>query len=372
MIIFRYLFAETVKSQIAVLFILSLIFVSQQFVALLSKVMTGALPANLVMEMLLYTMPALGTLILPVSLFIGILFAHGRLYAESEMVILTACGYTPSRILMSSLLLSSVTIGLVAFNAFIYAPTAEEGRVQLLENVDADVGLATLKQGRFESLDGGLAVVYVESYDSDKSLRKIFIAKSPSQEGERPSIVLADKGNVESDDNGSQWLKLSQGLRYEGEFSQRDFRIVDFSEYRVFIQEQDVSERGRKTKALPTSALWNSNEFEHKVELQWRIAQVVAIPLLTLLVVPLAMVNPRQGRYAKLFPALLMFLTYFMLLSAARSAILDEKLPLAFGFWSVHLGVLTLAIWFNLANFSWYHRLVQKMKVRFYRGNSSD
>ena len=106
MIIFRYLFAETLKSQIAVLFILSLIFVSQQFVALLSKVMTGALPANLVMEMLLYTMPALGTLILPVSLFIGILFAHGRLYAESEMVILTACGYTPSRILMSSLLLS--------------------------------------------------------------------------------------------------------------------------------------------------------------------------------------------------------------------------------------------------------------------------
>ena len=108
------------------------------------------------------------------------------------------------------------------------------------------------------------------------------------------------------------------------------------------------------------------------MELQWRIAQVVAIPLLTLLVVPLAMVNPRQGRYAKLFPALLMFLTYFMLLSAARSAILDEKLPLAFGFWSVHLGVLTLAIWFNLANFSWYHRLVQKMKVRFSRGNSSD
>ena len=84
------------------------------------------------------------------------------------------------------------------------------------------------------------------------------------------------------------------------------------------------------------------------------------------------MVNPRQGRYAKLFPALLMFLTYFMLLSAARSAILDEKLPLAFGFWSVHLGVLILAIWFNLANFSWYHRLVQKMKVRFSRGNSSD
>ena len=159
MIIFRYLFIETVKSQIAVLFILSLIFVSQQFVALLSKVMTGALPANLVIEMLMYSMPALGTLILPVSLFIGILFAHGRLYAESEMIILTACGYSPNRILISSLLLSSLTIVIVGFNAFVYAPISEEGKVQLRETVDADVGLATLKQGRFESLDGGRAVV---------------------------------------------------------------------------------------------------------------------------------------------------------------------------------------------------------------------
>lgn len=372
MIIFRYLFVETVKSQIAVLFILSLIFVSQQFVALLSKVMTGSLPASLVAEMLLYSMPALGTLILPVSLFIGILFAHGRLYAESEMVVLSACGYSPNRILISSIFLSTLTIAIVAFNAFIYAPTAEEGKVLLREQVDADVGLATLKQGRFESLDGGRAVVYVESYDSNKALQKIFIAKAPADESERPSIILSNKGNVEAGDNNSQWLKLSRGARYEGELSQRDFSIVDFNTYRVLIKEQDVEERGRKTKALATAELWKSNEFEHKVELQWRIAQVVSIPLLVLLVVPLAVVNPRQGRYAKLFPALLLFLTYFMLLSAARSAILDEKLPIYPGFWLVHAGALLMAIWFNIGNFSWYHHAINNLKQRLARGKNSD
>jgi len=361
-----------VKSQIAVLFILSLIFVSQQFVALLSKVMTGSLPASLVVEMLLYSMPALGTLILPVSLFIGILFAHGRLYAESEMVVLSACGYSPNRILIASMMLSSATIAIVAFNAFIYAPIAEEGKVQLREQVDADVGLATLKQGRFESLDGGRAVVYVESYDSNKALQKIFIAKAPEDDSERPSIILSDQGNVESGDNGSQWLKLSRGSRYEGELSQRDFRIVDFNAYRVLIKEQDVEERGRKTKALATSELWASDEFENKVELQWRIAQVASIPLLVLLVVPLAVVNPRQGRYAKLFPALLLFLTYFMLLSAAKSAILDGKLPIYPGFWLVHSGALLLSIWFNIGNYSWYHHAVNKLKLRFARGKNSD
>lgn len=372
MIIFRYLFLETVKSQIAVLFILSLIFVSQQFVALLSKVMTGSLPASLVAEMLLYSMPALATLILPVSLFIGILFAHGRLYAESEMIVLSACGYSPNRILITSLLLSTVTIGIVGFNAFLYAPLAEEGKVQLREEVDADIGLATLKQGRFESFDGGRAVVYVESYDSDKALQKIFIATSPEDEEERPAILLSDKGSVEAGDSGSQWLRLTNGQRYEGELSQRDFSIVDFGVYRVLIQEQDVTERGRKTKALATQDLWVSDVFEHKVELQWRIAQVVAIPLLILLVVPLAVVNPRQGRYAKLFPALLLFLAYFMLLSASRSAILDGKLPIYPGFWLVHFGAVLMAIWFNIGNFSWYHHMSAKVRLRIARGKNSD
>ncbi len=372
MTIFRYLFVETVKSQIAVLFILSLIFVSQQFVALLSKVMTGALPAGLVSQMLLYSLPSLGTLILPVSLFIGILFAHGRLYAESEMVVLTACGYSPNRILISSLMLSAVTIGIVGYNSFVYAPQAEEGIVKLKEQVDADAGLATLKQGRFESLDGGRAIVYVESYSSNKSLSKIFVAKSPGEPDERPSIVLSQQGEVERGTNGSQWLKLSQGIRYEGELPKKDYTIIDFSTYKVLIKEQDVQERGRKTKALPTSTLWHSDDFEHKVELQWRIAQVVTIPLLVLLVVPLAMVNPRQGRYAKLFPALLLFLTYFMLLSAARSSILDGNLPLMPGFWLVHLGAVILAIWFNIGNFSWYHHFAYNLKRRIARGKASD
>ena len=41
----------------------------------------------------------------------------------------------------------------------------------------------------------------------------------------------------------------------------------------------------------------------------------------------MARVNPRQGRYAKLPPAILLYLSYFLLLSAARSAIDSGRLP---------------------------------------------
>ena len=52
----------------------------------------------------------------------------------------------------------------------------------------------------------------------------------------------------------------------------------------------------------------------------------LSILVLTFLVVPMARVNPRQGRYT-LLPAILLYLSYFLLLSAARSAIDSGRLP---------------------------------------------
>jgi lipopolysaccharide export system permease protein len=50
----------------------------------------------------------------------------------------------------------------------------------------------------------------------------------------------------------------------------------------------------------------------------------------------LSKVNPRQGRFGKLFPAILMYLGYFLLLMAARRALEDGKIPTGLGLWWVH------------------------------------
>lgn len=46
-------------------------------------------------------------------------------------------------------------------------------------------------------------------------------------------------------------------------------------------------------------------------EFHWRLAIPLAIPLMTLIAVPLARVNVRQGKFAKVFPAVLLYLGYF-------------------------------------------------------------
>lgn len=69
MIAFRYLFWETFKTQLAVLFVLLLIFVSQNFIEVLGAAASGSIPASLVGKLLLLNMPDMATLMLPISLF---------------------------------------------------------------------------------------------------------------------------------------------------------------------------------------------------------------------------------------------------------------------------------------------------------------
>ncbi|MCW8995666.1 MAG: LptF/LptG family permease, partial [Psychromonas sp.] len=173
MILLRYLMLETFKSQIGILFVLFLIFVSQKFIWILSKAINGEIPADLVITLLYLNLPTLGTLMLPISFFLAVLFAHGRLHSESEMVAMTSCGYSPNKVMKATLLLSFFTFVFAAFNSLYLAPAAENEKVAVIENAEADAGTATLIEGRFHKTSDTGGVVYVEKYRKGKQLEKI-------------------------------------------------------------------------------------------------------------------------------------------------------------------------------------------------------
>jgi lipopolysaccharide export system permease protein len=66
--------------------------------------------------------------------------------------------------------------------------------------------------------------------------------------------------------------------------------------------------------------------------------------ILTLLAMPLSRVNPRQGRFAKLLPAIFLHVAYLSLLLAALDAIGRGSLPAAIGMWPIHAGFLALGL----------------------------
>ncbi|MFH0265896.1 LPS export ABC transporter permease LptF [Vibrio rumoiensis] len=363
MIIVRYLIRETLKSQFAVFFVLFLVFLSQKFIRVLADASDGDIPASMIMSIVGLNMPAMGLLMLPLSLYVGILLTFGRLYAESEITVMNATGIGNKFLVQAALYLAVITGGIAAVNSLWLSPWSQEKVTQLLEQVTATSSIDLLKKGQFQPSPDGSAVVFVDDI-KDKKLTNVFIAQPRSRESIRPSVMFANSGVVNEYADGRQMLTLQKGTRYEGIPNSLDYRNTDYDEYSALIGQRDVQKKKRKWEAIPTLELIGKNDLEAKAELQWRITLIVCIPLLTLVVVPLSSVNPRQGRFAKLGPAVLIYLAYFLAISAMKSAVEDGSVPPALGMWSINACLLIAGIILNSLDSLFVRGLRDKLRKR--------
>jgi lipopolysaccharide export system permease protein len=344
-LIFRYLLKETIKSQLAVFMVIMAIFLTRNFVRVLADASDGEIPASLVLGFLALSTPYLASLILPLSLFLGIMLAHGRLYVDSEMAVMRACGISEWYITRVMLVLAGFMAIVTAILTLWLAPLSVESEYLLQEKAGAESGLTALIPGRFQETANRKAVIFVHEIDSDnKALKKVFLAQHDKEDEQGVHIVYSNSGTVSLAPDGSQQLVLEQGVQYEGERSKIDYQVVEFDQYQIQISEQQAEQKRRKMTAIPTLELLDDSSIEAIAELQWRLAIPLSLPFLVLIAVPLSSVDPRQGRFGKMFPALLLYLGYFMLLMAGRKVLEDGKIQPQLGLWWVHIVIFVIGI----------------------------
>lgn len=362
MIIVRYLLRETLKSQFAVFFVLFLIFLSQQFISVLADASAGDIPAGLIMSIVGLNMPSMGLLMLPLSLYIGILLTFGRLYAESEITVMNATGIGNKFLVQAALALALITGLLAAGNSLWLSPKTQDLVAEKIEQVSQSNTIDLIQKGQFHRFSDSGTVVFVDEINK-KQLSHVFVAQPFKNEEMRPSVMFADSGVVKQFDDGRQVLTLKDGTRYEGDRATLDYEKTEYESYEAIIAQTQAKERERKWEAYPTKALLSDKNIEAKTELQWRLALVVCIPLLTLVVVPLSAVNPRQGRFAKLGPAVLIYLAYFLALSATKSMMEDGTVPI-WSMWGINGLLLLTGIILNSLDSLPVRRLKDKYRKR--------
>ena len=91
-----------------------LIYISNRFVRFLAEAAAGELDSGVIFELLLLKVTANSVILLPLSLFIGVLLAMGRLYRDSEIVAMQAGGVGVHRILRGIFAVAVVFACLVA------------------------------------------------------------------------------------------------------------------------------------------------------------------------------------------------------------------------------------------------------------------
>lgn len=343
MIIQRYLLREIVATFAGVALLLSLIFLGSTFVRILSEAVAGNYPAAVVFE--LFGLKGVGNLvlILPLAFFLSILLALGRLYRDSEMTVLYACGIGPERIYRSVGLLALVVAVLVAVLVLYFAPWAEERSYRLLDAAGARSEIEGLVAGRFNQVGGaGGMQIYVESLSADRrELSEVF---AQGLVDGRQHLLTAARARQQVEADGERYLVFLDGYRYEGVPGAPDFRVIEFREHGIRLLEREVVASDRPRHAVASLDLWRGGSPGDLAELQWRLAAPLMTLLLGLLAVPLSRSSPREGRYGRLFTGILVYLIYNNLLSLAKSALAKGEVSPWLGLWWVHLLVIALLL----------------------------
>ncbi|VYU45941.1 LPS export ABC transporter permease LptF [Metakosakonia massiliensis] len=347
MIIIRYLARETLKSQLAILFILLLIFFCQKLVRILGAAVDGEIPTNLVLSLLGLGVPEMAQLILPLSLFLGLLMTLGKLYTESEITVMHACGLSRAVLVKAAMILALLTGIVAAVNVMWAGPWSSRHQDEVLADAKANPGLAALAQGQFQQASDGNSVLFIESVDGNQ-FHDVFLAQLRPKGNARPSVVVADSGHLSQRKDGSQVVTLNQGTRFEGTALLRDFRITDFQDYQAIVGHQAVALDPDDTEQMNMRTLWHTDTPRAHAELHWRFTLVFTVFMMALMVVPLSVVNPRQGRVLSMLPAMLLYLVFFLLQTSLKSNGAKGRLDPMIWMWAVNLLYLALAIGLNL------------------------
>jgi lipopolysaccharide export system permease protein len=352
LIIFRYLSKQVLQVMAAVTLILLVVALTSRFIQYLSQAVAGELASDVLFLLMLYRLPDFLLVILPLALFLGILLAYGRMYADNEMVILIGSGFSQKRLLLATLGTSSVVMLAVAILSLQLAPWGVRNTEQLKLNQDQLTELDLIVAGQFQSFGDGNRVTYAERTESstrgERQLQNVFVAVSGAQDEagqSSPRIIVAESARPEIDSQtGARFMRLENVLQYDGEPGALDFSIGQFDVQSIVLPDTTSIEPILEEESLTTGQLLGSELPEHKAELQWRISTLLLIPIITLIAVPLSKVDPRQGRYSKLVPAALLYAAYFVLLQFSKDMIAEENLPAVIGMWWVHGIFVTIAL----------------------------
>jgi lipopolysaccharide export system permease protein len=330
------LIREILHSFFAVFSILLLTTFAVTFVRLLAEMSTSIFSSVFIIQLLMLKIIGKLSMLLPVSLYVAILLALGRLYSDSEIVAMWAGGVGPRRINLS---VFRLLLGFALANSVIslyLSPEALAKRDVVLAQAQAQAEISGVLPGRFLEFRDGEMVAYTESLSADKREMENVFAKLTI--AGRQNLLVAKRARFSgNEEKTGRYIVLEDGYRYSGSPGSVDYTVYRFAKHSFRIDQERSQTVISKSNATRTLDLLKGPYPAYSAELQWRISQPISLLLLGMLAIPLARTLPRQGKYTKLAMGIAIYFLYGNAVGVMQTLIERGEVSTTIGIWPVHL-----------------------------------
>lgn len=366
MIIRRYLVKQVVSTSLVVITLLTLIMMGGRLIKYFGIAAQGRLDVSILFSIIGYRLPEFLTLILPLGFFIGLMLVFGRLYVDHEMAIFNSSGLSKHRLARLLVPLTVVYL-IVQMTLMVWvSPWGLRQFYQLTSTQAVRTGFDLVRPKEF--ISSGAYTIYAGSLSEDrKNLKDIFFYQR-GEKADKPDVMILAKEatRVELPNDTASVVDLVQGRRYEIFPGTAKYTQIEFQSYRLRLEsDKEAKFESTEVEGLPFSTLWKTRADPVVAsELGWRIFVPFSIFVALALAVALSEVTPRQGRYLKLFPALIIFASLIVALMAIKTRVSKDEM----GVWAYPAVIFFYLI--TAALFSRKQKLAPKIKKQIKRVKS--
>jgi|TARA_B110000093_G_scaffold85289_1_gene92410 lipopolysaccharide export system permease protein len=351
-IISRYLLRNLIVFFLAITFIIGLIVFGNQFVLTTQESLSYGIPIKELMPLVGFNMLRDIPIILTLSLFLSIIITISQLYKNSEAVVMNSIGLGDRDFINLIKPIVFFTFIVVFYLTIFAVPWAKQQKSYAEDETVNASEFSFITEGKFESFKNGEIVFYAsESKTTDtvgeQNMEEIFIY---ALDKGKPVIVLASEAkkytNAKSE---SIYLRLKNGIRYEGLPGNENINILNFEKYDLEIVSGDIQKSISSFSEIEeknTIDLLREGGVKANAEIQWRISQPISVLILSIFGVFLGKSSPRTGKGINLIVGVVLFMLYNNALLVAKSAIESGQLSSIIGMWGVHLLLLLILIIF--------------------------
>ena len=365
MILRRYMTQQVAANTAIVLLFLMALMLGGRLIRYFGIAAEGRLDVGLLFAIIGYNIPTFLELILPLSFFIALMLVLGRMYVDQEMSVLFASGISRGR--LTRLMIPLIT-GLFIFQmgiSLLAKPWGLSNSKQIWQTQSLGSLLDLVRPKTF--ISSGNYHLYVDEFDKEKrELKNLYVVQQQTDKSGKIAkndvIITATRAyQVPSKDtDSSMQLDLFQGRRYELGTNNAKYNQASFEKCRITL-EKPTSEKITETNVeTQTTAklLAHTQKPEVKAELGYRFTMPWLIIIAAMLATALAQVRPRQGRWLRLLPSVLIFASCAISIISLRTAIGKERISEHAYIWLI-VGFIAFALLLN-----WQSRVVHRVRYR--------
>jgi LPS export ABC transporter permease LptG/LPS export ABC transporter permease LptF len=346
-ILTRYILGEILSHALIGCVIFTFILFMKQLPQILEMVVHNSSTFVSVVEIILYLMPNMFMVTIPMAVLVGVLLGFSRLAADSEVIAMRASGLGIGYFVRVA---SIVAVGgtlLGLGNSLILAPLANQAILSMNKELAQQASFDI--EPRVFDEDFHNFVLYVQNVRSGTGAAhwdQVFMADT--SDPIHPQVTTAAAATVSNDSSQQQLMvRLRNGARHETESNQpQQYNIsaFEYTDMPLMPGQQSDVHLGRLDTDIYAMSMSALSERSHardgkrfQIEMHRRFAYPAACLVLMLIGVPLGVTSRRGGKsFAWIFTILLVFI-YYLLSSTGIALGKSNWISAFFAVWSANL-----------------------------------